>query len=115
MGRAARKVKTVAPRRYRVTLEKYVTLRLTTTIDVDAETIEPATTQREKESNASKINRELKARLAAEKKAGIERQWSTQDVIPDPDDGPYGYSAMISCNIQEEPHITVTQKHCPVK
>ena len=110
MGRAPQKVKTVAKRRHQITLEKYVTLRLTTIIDVEAETIEPATTQRERDSNASHIDRALKAALRAEKASGVERQWDTEATFDDPDNIPDGYSTMLSCIVIDDTHISITEE-----
>ena len=72
MSRTRKNVKAEAPRRYRVTLVKTVTFRLTSVIEVE---IDDATI--DWKAGKSRICAEAERLLEAERVAGVEREWST--------------------------------------
>ncbi len=98
MRRPVKKVKGSQAKRYRATLEKTVTFRLTTVIEVD---VPPSASPVGKWH----ILHAAQAALEAERIAGIEREWSTKFV-----DGNREFF-VDEASIQEvEPHMTCTEK-----
>lgn len=106
MGKPTKKVKTTRLCRHRVTIEKTVTLRLQTTVEVEVAIETPARTWPQKDRNSAAVWRATKAKLAEEKAAGIEREWSTQETFFDEDYGPDHFDISDTCIIEEDPHIT---------
>jgi len=100
MARQAHKVKGKSPRRYRVKLEKTVTFRLSSYIEVEAGP--EAMVNRGRNFT---VKNAVEEAIAAEKAAGVERQWLTETSDLD------SSFAIDWSSIQEiDPHIRDTSK-----
>lgn len=102
MATPKRKVKTSATKRLKITLEKTVTLRLTSEVEVEAEQIDGPTTQAERDRSSGRILKAIKDRMAKEAGEDIERQWLTEKV-----DANDAFSIDWSSIQEVDPHITV--------
>lgn len=100
MSRASKKVKDSQPRRYKITLVKTVTFRLTSVTEVQ---INDGAIAWNKSDGKSRIEAAAEHVLEAERLAGIEREWSTTFV-----DGNHEISVDQSSIQEIEPHIEIT-------
>lgn len=100
MSRASKKVKDSQPRRYKITLVKTVTFRLTSVTEVQ---INDGDISWNKTIGKSRIEAAAEQALEAERLAGIEREWSTTFV-----DGNHEISVDRSSIEEIEPHIEIT-------
>lgn len=97
MANPKRKVKPSAIKRYRVTLEKTVMLRLHTTMEVQVR--KPITDSQ----RITDIHHAARLKLDAERAAGTEREWSTSFI-----DGNHEFSIDWGSIEEIEPHIENT-------